>query len=39
LNWGEKEKYQDNFSDTLGELREFVKSRGAKVVGARPTDG
>jgi len=36
---GEQEKYQDNFSDALGELREFVKSRGAKVAGARRTDG
>jgi flavodoxin I len=36
---GDQEKYPDNFADALGELYEFVKSRGAKVVGAWPTDG
>lgn len=36
---GDQEKYPDNFADALGELYEFVKTRGAKVVGAWPTDG
>jgi flavodoxin I len=36
---GDQEKYPDNFADALGELYEFVKARGAKVVGAWPTDG
>jgi flavodoxin I len=36
---GDQEKCPDNFADALGELYEFVKSRGAKVVGAWPTDG
>jgi flavodoxin I len=36
---GDQEKYPDNFADALGELYRFVKSRGAKVVGAWPTDG
>ncbi|MGO9445854.1 MAG: flavodoxin [Thiobacillaceae bacterium] len=36
---GDQEKYPDNFADALGELYAFVKSRGAKVVGAWPTDG
>lgn len=36
---GDQEKYPDNFVDGLGELHEFVKSRGAKIVGAWPTDG
>ena len=30
---GDQEKYPDNFADALGELYEFVKARGAKVVG------
>ncbi len=36
---GDQEKYPDNFADALGELCEVVRSRGAKVVGAWPTDG
>ena len=36
---GDQEKYPDNFADALGELHEFVKTRGAKVVGKWPTDG
>lgn len=36
---GDQEKYPDNFVDGLGELYEFFKSRGAKVVGTWPTDG
>jgi flavodoxin I len=36
---GDQEKYPDKFADALGELYAFVKSRGAKVVGAWPTDG
>ena len=36
---GDQEKYPDNFVDALGELYEFVTARGAKVVGAWPTDG
>ena len=36
---GDQEKYPDNFADALGELYEFVKTRGAKVVGTWPTDG
>jgi flavodoxin I len=36
---GDQEKYPDNFADALGALYEFVKSRGANVVGAWPTDG
>ena len=36
---GDQEKYPDNFVDALGELYDFVTARGAKVVGAWPTDG
>lgn len=36
---GDQEKYGDNFVDALGELHEFMTSRGARVVGAWPTDG
>ena len=36
---GDQEKYPDNFADALGELYAFVKTRGANVVGAWPTDG
>jgi flavodoxin I len=35
----DQEKYPDNFADALSELYEFVKARGAKVVGFWPTDG
>jgi flavodoxin I len=36
---GDQEKYSDNFCDALGTLYDFVTTRGAKVVGAWPTDG
>lgn len=36
---GDQEKYPDNFCDALGELYDFVVARGARVVGAWPTDG
>lgn len=36
---GDQEKYADNFVDAMGILYEFVTARGAKVVGAWPTDG
>jgi len=36
---GDQEKYADNFADAMGILYEFVTARGAKVVGAWPTDG
>jgi flavodoxin I len=36
---GDQEKYPDNFVDALGELHDFVVERGARVVGAWPTDG
>ena len=36
---GDQEKYSDNFVDALGILYDFVTKRGAKVVGAWPTDG
>lgn len=36
---GDQEKYGDNFCDALGELYDFVVARGARVVGAWPTDG
>lgn len=36
---GDQEKYSDNFCDALGTLYDFVTARGAKVVGAWPTDG
>jgi flavodoxin I len=36
---GDQEKYGENFCDALGELYDFVTARGARVVGAWPTDG
>lgn len=36
---GDQEKYADNFVDALGILYEFVNARGAKVVGAWPSEG
>jgi flavodoxin I len=36
---GDQEKYADNFVDALGILYDFVTARGARVVGAWPTDG
>lgn len=36
---GDQEKYPDHFVDALGELYDFVAARGAKVVGAWPTEG
>ncbi len=36
---GDQEKYPDNFADALGELHQFVSSRGARVVGGWPSDG
>lgn len=36
---GDQEKYGDNFVDALGLLHDFVTARGARVVGAWPTDG
>lgn len=36
---GDQEKYGDNFCDALGDLYDFVVARGARVVGAWPTDG
>ncbi len=36
---GDQEKYPDNFCDALGTLHDFVLARGARVVGAWPTDG
>ncbi len=36
---GDQEKYGDNFADALGLLYDFVTERGARVVGAWPTDG
>lgn len=36
---GDQEKYPDNFVDAMGELYDFVSERGARVVGAWPTDG
>ncbi len=36
---GDQEKYGDNFCDALGALYDFVVARGARVVGAWPTDG
>jgi flavodoxin I len=35
---GDQEKYADNFADALGELYDFISARGARVVGAWPTD-
>jgi flavodoxin I len=35
---GDQEKYPENFCDALGELYDFVVARGARVVGAWPTD-
>ncbi|OHC82417.1 MAG: flavodoxin, partial [Sideroxydans sp. RIFOXYD2_FULL_59_7] len=35
---GDQDKYPDEFVDALGELYQFVVARGAKVVGAWPTD-
>jgi flavodoxin I len=36
---GDQVGYPDNFLDAMGELYEFFSSRGAKVVGAWPTEG
>jgi flavodoxin I len=36
---GDQDKYADNFVDALGLLHDFVTARGARVVGAWPTDG
>lgn len=36
---GDQEKYGENFVDALGALYRFVTARGARVVGAWPTDG
>lgn len=36
---GDQEKYPDQFVDALGLLYDFVTARGARVVGAWPTDG
>lgn len=36
---GDQEKYAGNFCGALGELYDFVTARGARVVGAWPTDG
>ncbi len=36
---GDQEKYPENFCDALGQLHDFVVARGARVVGAWPTDG
>lgn len=36
---GDQEKYAENFCDALGLLYDFVVARGARVVGAWPTDG
>ena len=35
---GDQDKYADKFCDALGELYDFVVARGARVVGAWPTD-
>jgi len=35
---GDQEKYGDNFCDALGDLYDFVVARGARVVGAWPSD-
>ncbi|MDD5365661.1 MAG: flavodoxin [Gallionellaceae bacterium] len=35
---GDQDKYGDNFCDALGDLYDFVIARGARVVGAWPTD-
>ena len=36
---GAQEKYAENFVDALGMLHDFVTERGARVVGAWPSDG
>ncbi len=36
---GDQVGYPDEFVDAMGELYEFVTERGAKVVGAWPTEG
>ncbi len=36
---GDQEKYGDNFLDAMGKIHLFVTARGARVVGAWPTDG
>jgi flavodoxin I len=36
---GDQEKYPEQFVDALGLLYDFVTARGARVVGAWPTDG
>lgn len=36
---GDQEKYGENFCDALGTLHDFFTARGARVVGAWPTDG
>ena len=36
---GDQEKYPEHFVDALGALYDFVTARGARVVGAWPTDG
>lgn len=36
---GDQEKYAENFVDALGALYQFVTARGARVVGAWPSDG
>lgn len=36
---GDQEKYAEHFCDALGILYDFVVARGARVVGAWPTDG
>jgi len=36
---GDQEKYAENFVDALGTLYDFVSERGARVVGAWPSDG
>lgn len=35
---GNQDKYPDEFVDAMGEIYRFVVARGAKVVGAWPTD-
>ena len=36
---GDQDKYGEHFCDALGTLYDFVVARGARVVGAWPTDG
>lgn len=36
---GDQEKYAGNFADALGLLYDFVRARGARVVGFWPSDG